>query len=64
MHSRGLKPTQTRAKNGGSALAVLRQQGGYRINKDGSISFAAEVLEEKKEKSEKITVEKNHRNSD
>jgi hypothetical protein len=45
---RGLRPDQTRAKNGGSALSVLRTRGGYRVNKDGSISFASEILDDRR----------------
>lgn len=38
---------KTRQKNGGSALEVMRRDGGYRINLDGSISFFNEVQQER-----------------
>jgi len=51
MRGRGLRADQTRGQNGGSAMHVMRTRGGYRINLDGSISFAEEVLREREQES-------------
>jgi len=52
MQGRGLRPDQTRAPNGGTALHVMRRQGGYRVNLDGSVSTAAEVFAEREAQEE------------